>query len=62
MEEYETGWQSDIITDELGIVYLHNHFHGDCAKVGNGPRSVAGSFGDPFRNETDPTSMIYIVL
>ena len=33
MEEYETGWQSDIITDELGIVYLSNHFHGDCAKV-----------------------------
>ena len=33
VEEYETGWQSDIITDELGIVYLSNHFHGDCAKV-----------------------------
>ena len=33
VEEYETGWQSDIVTDELGIVYLSNHFHGDCAKV-----------------------------
>ena len=33
VEEYETGWQSDIVTDELCIVYLHNHFHGDCAKV-----------------------------
>ena len=42
MEEYETGWQSDIITDELGIVYLHNHFHGDCAKVHGCQMAIAG--------------------